>query len=172
MPFGRFLILRGTVQKAASFPCSSACHRHQSVHHQSSFLLNSSLVFFVCPHSLQRRVRIALLRHPDHLIYSGSPSGRPLPSSAISCLSIDRSYPSVYLSPLPPSITMPHKVNESNSTLASSGSSGDRVVVSDMRGKFPQILALVVTRTVTNAKLFASRVQCGSTENATPGGRP
>ncbi|KAE8144993.1 hypothetical protein BDV25DRAFT_145075 [Aspergillus avenaceus] len=29
---------------------------------------------------------------------------------------------------------MPHKANESNSTLSTSGSSGDRVVVSDMRG--------------------------------------
>ncbi|GAB1198877.1 hypothetical protein APSETT444_008207 [Aspergillus pseudonomiae] len=29
---------------------------------------------------------------------------------------------------------MPHKVNQSNSTLASTGSSGDRVVVTDLRG--------------------------------------
>ncbi|PWY78564.1 hypothetical protein BO94DRAFT_537756 [Aspergillus sclerotioniger CBS 115572] len=29
---------------------------------------------------------------------------------------------------------MPHKGNDSNSTLSSSGSSGDRVVVTDMRG--------------------------------------
>ncbi|GFF92748.1 conserved hypothetical protein [Aspergillus lentulus] len=32
---------------------------------------------------------------------------------------------------------MPHKVNDSNSTLASSASSSDRVVVTDLRGSNP-----------------------------------
>ena len=75
-------------------------------------------------------------------------------------------------------INMPHKVNDSNSTLSSSGSSGDRVVVSDLRGmSFPHLqlhiyyLHLAGSRKLIR-RLSLLRAQCCPTPYTTPGDCP